>query len=139
MICPKCRRRMVITSAIRSRLAHGDTEHKCRYCGNIIKITQEDLRKSDLSYIARKREERLCTRCGQVPVKDGYATCEACRKKDHERKQKLKEIVGWTSEPKKKQGETLDDIARKARSHGLSYGKYLAARARGMYLSEVDE
>ena len=40
---------------------------------------------------------------------------------------------------KKKPKETVDDIARKAHKHNLSYGKYLAARARGEYLSEVED
>ena len=138
MICPKCHRRMIVTLAIRSRLAHGDTTHECNYCHNIITITQEDLRKSDLSYRARRKERNVCTICGVAPVKDGYTTCEECRAKNRERVARSRELAAQKPTEKKK-GETLDDIARKAHKHGLSYGKYLEARARGEYLSEVDE
>ena len=138
MICPKCHRRMIVTTAIRSRLSHGDTEHTCRYCGHIITITQEDLRKSDMSYRERRKERRVCTICGINPIKEGYASCPECREKNRERMALAREAAAQKP-AKKKQGETLDDIARKARSHGLSYGKYLEARARGEYLSEVDE
>lgn len=88
-----------------------------------------------------RREKGLCLICGKPLDGASIRWCKSCGSyyntrvkspmNEAEEEKKLK--------PKKKQGETLDDIARKAHKHNLSYGKYLEARARGMYLSEVEE
>lgn len=144
MKCERCNRNFLITKAIRSQLKNGKVETWCRGCGYPITITKEMIEKDE-----KEREERktICTVCRKPKENDGYQTCpecrEYCRKKynreTEENRESLREIIGWSSKKVKKPKETVDDIARKARSHGLSYGKYLEARARGEYLSEVDE
>lgn len=88
-----------------------------------------------------RRERGLCLICGKPLDGASIRWCKKCgsyyntrvKSPTNEREEERQQA------PKKKHGETLDDIARKAHKHGLSYGKYLEARARGMYLSEVEE
>lgn len=136
----------MLTSAIRGRLKHGDTETTCNVCGERITIPKEELKRAVEERRERLISERICTRCGSNPAAEGHNLCDRCleyslsverQKKYESEKDEIKKIVGWST--KKKPKESVDDIARKARSHGLSYGKYLEARARGEYLSEVDE
>lgn len=88
-----------------------------------------------------RREKGLCLICGKPLDGASIRWCKKCGAYYHGRvKSPMNEREEERQQaPKKKHGETLDDIARKAHKHGLSYGKYLEARARGMYLSEVDE
>ena len=144
MKCERCTRNILITKAIRSQLKNGKVETWCRGCGYPITITKEMIEKDE-----KEREERktICTCCGKPKENDGYQTCTECREyyrvkynqQVEENRESLREIIAWSSKKVKKPKESVDDIARKARSHGLSYGKYLEARARGMYLSEIDE
>ena len=144
MKCERCTRNFLITKAIRSQLKNGKVETWCRGCGYPITITKEMIEKDE-----KEREERknICTCCGKPKENDGYQTCAECREyyrvkynqQVEENRDSLVEIKERYSKKRVKPKESVDDIARKARSHGLSYGKYLEARARGMYLSEIDE
>lgn len=140
MKCERCTRTFLVTKAIRGQLKNGNVHTWCRGCGYPMTITPEMVKKDDEERVANSTK---CTSCGREKEADGYLTCPRCRdfnkkyQNTSECRDSLREIVGWSS--KKKPKESVDDIARKARSHGLSYGKYLEARARGEYLSEVDE
>lgn len=82
-----------------------------------------------------------CVECGWRVAEFGSTLCWHCLSIHHEEEEvkKRKEAIAKEKSSRNKPKETLDDIARKAHKHNLSYGKYLAARARGEYLSEVDE
>ena len=75
-----------------------------------------------------------CAKCGKPLGTLSIRFCDRC----------AQEYYGCNKRPKverkhKKPVETVDDIAKKARSHGLTYGKYLEARNRGEYLDEIPE
>ena len=88
----------------------------------------------------KRRDRGLCLLCGEPLDGTSIRWCERCKDLyGYRSKSPTNEMEDIKRSKPKKKGETLDDIARKAKKHNLSYGKYLEARARGMYLSEVDE
>lgn len=78
-------------------------------------------------------EERLCTNCKIRKAEPHAKMCWECLKAAHDKKEKQKRMKALEEERRRRQQpeESLDEIARKAREAGMSYGKYLAARAAG--------
>ena len=151
MKCPYCRRRILLTAAIRSQIKHGNVIRWCPDCLKKVTVTEKEVTEEErlmkLTRYQRRVEEGLCIGCGVYTPAEGRRKCQICLDKDAARKRAQK---AWEKEyperiEEKKQTvsllprnkpKTLDDICRKAKKHNLSYGKYLAARARGMYLDE---
>jgi hypothetical protein len=80
-------------------------------------------------------DRKYCCSCGNLLGKRSKKYCDDCYELFLDKNRSpYKPII-----PKPKPKESVDDIARKARKHGLSYGKYLEERGRGKYLDEVDE
>lgn len=151
MKCPYCGRKILLTPAIRSGIKHGNVIRWCPDCNNKVNITGKDIAEADklaeLSRYEQRIQEGLCGVCGIYPPAEGKKSCDRCLAKGRERrqneKQRDKQLPQGFEEKKKtaqmlprNKPETLDDICRKARKHNLSYGKYLAKRAQGMYLDE---
>lgn len=78
-------------------------------------------------------EEKNCGKCKIRKAEPGLQMCWHCLTVEHEKQEKRKRIKAIEEEKKQRRQpeESLDDIARKAREAGMSYGKYLAARAAG--------
>lgn len=93
-----------------------------------------------MTTLEKRKEQGICIRCGARFAEDGRLTCGVCAEKDRQRhRESYAQSYKSMRDAKKQTGkpeETIDDICRKARKHNMSYGKYLAARARGMYLDE---
>lgn len=81
----------------------------------------------------------ICHRCKKRTAQDGFVICQICREKNRmyiqRCRQRAKGLIFW--EPQRPP-ESVESIIMKAKAHGLSYGKYLEARARGEYQEEED-
>ncbi|MBR5421025.1 MAG: hypothetical protein IK115_07770 [Lachnospiraceae bacterium] len=76
---------------------------------------------------------KMCNCCKSKPAEPGMSTCWDCyvSTKEAHKARKRREAVKTEKNMRSQPEESIDDIARKAREAGMSYGKYLIARAAG--------
>lgn len=85
----------------------------------------------------RQYGEALCAVCGEVFMKHsgGQKCCSpACSRENQKRREAMwREVKAPKPEPKTKVPcrESIADICKKAQAVGMTYGKYLEARANG--------
>lgn len=109
----------------------------CEQCGVMLygvhpsrRFCQKCSDQRNLARMAERRRERGCRICGASLENEPPQAelCETCR-----RASRLKSAANATAAKrnrKRKRRETIGSINEKARSAGLSYGKYMAGRAR---------
>lgn len=79
----------------------------------------------------KRLEQGLCQRCGINPFTPGYKTCQECRNKATEARERYKNKYGKQYLYDKTEGikkakrphYTLDEMCRMARERGISYGQ----------------
>ena len=128
MVCKYCGEVMQSSTNARNRIrAHGTARVRCVRCRMMYEITQED--------IDNEEDIGICKLCGKERIADGHKTCIACYLKSRKNNERQKQMAAIQREKNARKGkeaeESIDDIAIKARKHGMSYGKYLAARYAG--------
>ena len=127
MVCTFCGKVMQSSSNVRSRVKmKGGAKARCIWCGKMFAVSKED--------IENEEDIGICKLCGKNPIMEGHKACVACvlKSRVNNEKQKRKEALKQEREARGgKDKESIDDIAVKARAHGVTYGKYLAARYAG--------
>ena len=78
-------------------------------------------------------EAKKCTQCKSRYAEPGHTYCWECiiSQRETDRIKKRKNAIKEEKKMMYQPAESLDEVARKAREAGMTYGKYLAARAAG--------
>ena len=122
MICPYCGRFKQISLAMRTRLKEkGKARTHCPGCGSLYEVVEDD------------ENSNICPYCGKNEIEEGLKVCWECYSR-HRQNQEImnrRRAVEKEREERGKPEEGLDEVAIKAKEHGMSYGKYLSERYAG--------